>query len=59
MEGTMNFGGSSLMMWGCMLWGGPGFACKMCGKMDGNLYIKIVLNELKRVWLLTTKDQSS
>jgi transposase len=46
-EGTVKFGGGSLMMWGCMLWEGPGFACKIDGKMDGDLYIKIMEDELK------------
>jgi hypothetical protein len=45
-EGTVKFGGGNLMMWGCMLWEGPGFACKIDGKMDGDLYIKIMQDEL-------------
>jgi len=45
-EGTVKFGGGNLMMWGCMLWEGPGFACKMDGKMDGDLYVKIMQDEL-------------
>ena len=45
-EGTLKFGGGSLMMWGCMLWEGPGYACKIDGKMDGDLYIKILEDEL-------------
>lgn len=46
-DGTVKFGGGSLMIWGCMLWDGPGFACKIDGKMDGELYIKIMEDELK------------
>jgi len=45
-EGTVKFGGGNLMMWGCMVWEGPGFACKIDGKMDGDLYIKIMQDEL-------------
>ena len=30
------------MLWGCMLWEGPGLACKM----DGDLYVKIMQDEL-------------
>jgi hypothetical protein len=52
-EGTVKFGGGSLMMWGCMLWEGPGFACKM----DGDLYIKIMQDELEESRLITTKGQ--
>jgi len=46
-EGTVKHGGGSLMMWGCMLWEGPGFACKIDGKMDGELYVKIMEDELR------------
>jgi len=45
-QGTLKFGGGSLMMWGCMLWTGPGFACKIDGKLDGELYVKIMQDEL-------------
>jgi hypothetical protein len=51
-EGTVKFGGGNLMMWGCMLWEGPGFACKM----DGDLYIKIMQDELGNPWLITTNS---
>ena len=30
-EGTVKFGGRNLMLWGCMLWEGPGFATKIDG----------------------------
>jgi len=46
-QDTVKFGGGSLMMWGCMLWEGPGFACKIDGKMDGDLYVKIMQDELQ------------
>jgi hypothetical protein len=39
-EGTLKFGGGSLMVWGCMLWERVGHACKIDGRMDGDLYIQ-------------------
>lgn len=47
-EGTLKFGGGSLMMWGCMLWDGPGFATKIEGKMDADLYVQILEEELQQ-----------
>ena len=38
-EGTLKFGGGSLMMWECMTWEKVGFASKINGRMDGDLYI--------------------
>jgi transposase len=46
-EGTLKFGGGSLMLWGCMLWDGVGYACKIDGKMDGDLYVKILEEDLQ------------
>ena len=46
-EGTLKFGGGSVMMWGCMSWDGIGYSCKIDGRMDGNLYIKILEDELQ------------
>ena len=46
-EGTLKFGGGSLMMWGCMTWEGPGYACKIDGKMDANLYCQILDEDLQ------------
>jgi hypothetical protein len=46
-KGTKKFGGGSLMMWGCILWEGPGYGCKIDGRMDGDLYIKILDDELQ------------
>jgi len=45
--GTLKFGGGSLMVWGCMLWDGVGYACKIDGRMDGDLYIKILEEDLQ------------
>ena len=46
-KGTKKFGGGSLMMWGCMTWEGVGYACKIDGKMDGDLYVQILDEELQ------------
>ncbi len=55
-QGTQKFGGGSLMMWGCMLWEGVGYACKIDGRMDGELYTKILEDESLAVF---NKDPSS
>ena len=47
-EGTLKFGGGSLMMWGCMLWEGVGYGCKIDGRMDGDLYVQILEDELQQ-----------
>jgi len=46
-QGTKKFGGGSLMVWGCMLWDGVGYACKIDGRMDGDLYIKILEEDVQ------------
>ena len=46
-QGTQKFGGGSLMVWGCMLWDGVGYACKIDGKMDGELYANILEDEFQ------------
>ena len=45
-EGTVKFGGGNLMMWGCMTWDGVGYATKIDGKIDGELYTEILGDEL-------------
>jgi hypothetical protein len=35
------------MIWGCMLWEGSGFAYKIDGKMDGELYTQILDEDLQ------------
>ena len=46
-QGTKKFGGGSIMVWGCMTWDGVGMACKIDGKMDGELYCQILDDELQ------------
>ena len=41
-EGTVKFGVGSVMLWGCMLWDGPGYASRIDGRMDGDLFILIL-----------------
>ncbi|KAF5314417.1 hypothetical protein D9619_011833 [Psilocybe cf. subviscida] len=45
-QGTVKFGGGSLMIWGCMFWEGPGYATKIDGKMDADLFVSILDDEL-------------
>ena len=45
-EGTLKFHGGSVMMWGCMTWQGVGFVTKIDGRMDGDLYLQILKDEL-------------
>jgi transposase len=46
-EGTQKFGGGSVMIWGCMMWEGPGYACKIDGRMDGDLFVNILDDDLQ------------
>ena len=32
------------MVWGCMLWEGPGFAARIDGRMDVDLYTQILVD---------------
>jgi transposase len=45
-QGTVKFGGGSLMMWGCMCWEGPGYATKIDTTLDSDLYVEIMGDEL-------------
>ena len=36
------------MLWGCMCWDGIGYSCKIDGRMDGDLYIEILEDELMK-----------
>ena len=46
-QGTQKFGGGSLMVWGCMLWEGPGFAARIDWKMDADLYTQILEDDFQ------------
>lgn len=43
---TLKFGGGNLMMWGCMCWDGVGYATRIDGKMNAQLYVDILDDEL-------------
>ena len=45
-QDTIKFGGGSVMVWGCMTWEGVGYAAKIDGGMDGDLYLQILKDEL-------------
>ena len=47
-QGTVKFGGGNLMFWGCMLWDGVGFGTKIDGRMDADLYVSILDDELQQ-----------
>ena len=56
-EGTVKFGGGSVMLWGCMTWEGFGFACRIEGKMDADLYVQILEEELQQTLGFFDKSQ--
>jgi len=43
---TVKFGEGSVMVWGCMTWQGVGYAAKIDGRMDGDLYLQILKDDL-------------
>ena len=43
----VKFGGGSLMFWGCMFWEEPGYATKIDGRMDADLFVSILDDELQ------------
>jgi hypothetical protein len=47
MEGTVKFRGGSVMIWGCMTWEGVGYAARIDGRMDGDLYLQILKDDLQ------------
>jgi len=44
-KSTVKFSGGNLMMWGCMTVKGVGFACRIEGRMDAELYTRILDDE--------------
>ena len=55
-SGTVKFGGGSVMVWGCMMWDGPGYACKIDGRMDGDLFVSILEEDLQASLEYYNKD---
>ncbi|CAI7783579.1 unnamed protein product [Closterium sp. NIES-54] len=45
---TVKHGGGSIMIWGCMIYNGGGFMCKIEGRMNGELYRSILQDELQQ-----------
>jgi transposase len=41
-QGTVKYGGGSLMIWGCMTVHGVGWMCRIDGRMDAELYVSIL-----------------
>jgi transposase len=46
-QGTVKFGGGSVMVWGCFMWEGVGYATRIEGRMDGELYRSILDEDLQ------------
>ncbi len=45
---TLKSGGGSLMVWGCMLYSGVGWMCRIDGGMDAQLYTEILDSYVKQ-----------
>jgi transposase len=43
---TTKYGGGHVMVWGCMTWHGVGFAARIEGNMDADLYTRILDDDL-------------
>ena len=46
-EGKLEFGRGCVMVWGCMMWESVGYACKIDGRIDRDLYVKILNEEVQ------------
>lgn len=44
-QGTVQFGGGNIMLWGCMTPNGVGHACRIDNRMDSDLYVRILGDE--------------
>ena len=44
---TIKFEEGFVMVWGCIFWDGPRYTCKINRRMDGDLYMKIMKEDLK------------
>ena len=51
-------GGGFLMIWDCMFWEGPGYATKIDGRMDADLFVSILDDELQKSINYYTKKPS-
>jgi hypothetical protein len=47
-ESTVKFGDGNMMIWGCIFWEGIGYATRIEGKMDAELYCSILDDELQQ-----------
>jgi transposase len=45
-QGTVKFGGGSLMVWGCMGWNGVGILAEVEGRMNAGQYVSILEDNL-------------
>ena len=45
-EGTIKFREGSVIIWGCMAWKGVRYATKIDGRMDSDLYLQILKDDL-------------
>lgn len=45
-QGTVKFGGGSLMVWGCMGWNGVGILAEVEGRMNAEQYVSILEDNL-------------
>ena len=45
-ESIVKFGGGHIILWGCMSWDGIGEMCRIDGRMDGQLYVDILEDDL-------------
>jgi transposase len=55
---TVKHGGGSIMMWGCMTWHGIGYCCRINGKMDQQMYLQILGDELLQTIEYYNMDQN-
>lgn len=46
-QGTVKFGGGSVIVWSCMSWHGPGYIAMIDETLDSQLYIQILQEELQ------------
>ena len=47
-QGTVKFGGGSLMFWGSVFWEGIGYGTEIDGRMHADLFVSILEDELQQ-----------